>query len=155
MLLIEKRIIDPLNFKEWDSLVISFKEHTAFHSSCWLKVLKEAYRYNIFAVLLYQENICVAVLPVVTVHSFITGKRGVSISFSDFAFPLSNGNTELVEIACGKILDIGREDGWKYFELRGAALLQGFEPYDVYYHHHIYLCKCAKTTTKTTSDFTN
>jgi hypothetical protein len=142
--MIENRIVDPLTFQDWNVLVTSFKEHTAFHSSGWLKVLKETYRYNVFAVLLYQENICIAVLPVAIVGSLVTGKRGVSLPFSDFVFPLSNGNSELIDVACRKVLHIGRETGWKYFELRGARLLQGFEPNDVYYHHHIDLHRSVK-----------
>ena len=53
------------------------------------------------------------------VNSFLTGKRGISLPFTDFCDPINlNGGSFLELLNC--IIEFGKNRGWKYLELRGG-----------------------------------
>jgi hypothetical protein len=64
-----------------------------------------------------EQDILKAVVPVMEVNSFLTGRRGVSLPFSDYCEPLAE-NHEMIFDLFNAILDYGSRK-WKYFENRG------------------------------------
>src|SRR5437868_4430600 len=85
-------IIDPTTEPAWDRLVKSRPESTFFHTSAWARVLNSAYGYKpLYFVKREGEKLSAAVC-VMEVDSFLTGKRGVSLPFTDFCEPLAEDN---------------------------------------------------------------
>ncbi len=131
-------IIDPIAYPGWDTLIGSMPEHSFFHSSNWAGVLKESYSYRP----LYftrsggpEQARPSVVIPVMEVDSFLTGKRGVSIPFTDYCEPIApdeGGFSSMFD----EVLQYGRRAGWKYLELRGGEKhFNGAAPYRSYLRH--------------------
>jgi len=53
------------------------------------------------------------------VNSFLTGKRGVSLPFTDYCDPIIDGGVSFLDLFY-KIIEFGKKLNWKYIELRGA-----------------------------------
>jgi lipid II:glycine glycyltransferase (peptidoglycan interpeptide bridge formation enzyme) len=60
-----------------------------------------------------------SVLPVMEVDSFLTGKRGVSLPFSDMCEPLVGGKKDFEELF-RQALVFGKKNNWHHLELRGG-----------------------------------
>ncbi len=133
-------IVDPLAVSGWDKLVQTQKSYTIFHSSCWLKVLKYSYKYRPLAFLLIKESKPIAIIPVMEIESCFTGMRGVALPFSDYCPPLFDATIENVEGIVRRILEYGREAGWKYFELRGGYQF-GSMTHSQRFMHHVLILK--------------
>lgn len=69
------------------------------------------------------------------VNSFLTGKRGVSIPFTDRCEPIVTKAGRFSTVF-DEILQYGKKAGWRYLELRGGArYLDGAVPYRTYIGH--------------------
>jgi len=81
------------------------------------------------------------VLPLMEIKSFITGRRGVCLPFSDYCEPIIPGGVQFEEML-EFVTTYGRERGWKYIEIRGGqAFLKGQTPSDCYFGHTLDLEK--------------
>ncbi len=110
-------IVDPSDIDRWNDLVLNFEAHSVFHSREWCQVLRESYGYLPHYFLLKPSQPGKAVIPLLEVNSWITGKRGVSLPFSDFCSPLIDGQDGL---ATWEILkQHGKKAGWRTLQLRG------------------------------------
>jgi CelD/BcsL family acetyltransferase involved in cellulose biosynthesis len=95
--------VDPLREPEWSKLVARAPEATAFHDPAWLRLLKEHYRYEVFAWCLADGGgRLVAGLPVARVQSRLTGERLVALPFSDACGPLLDPGTLADAVAAGQ-----------------------------------------------------
>ena len=112
-------IIDPTNYAGWDDLLLSTPGYSFFHSSAWAKVLKDSYGYTPMYFDTIKNGQFSALVPVMEVNSFITGKRGVSLPFTDYCEPIINANVEFIDLF-NNIIEYGKKRGWKYVELRGG-----------------------------------
>lgn len=120
---IELRIVDPRHDSDWDRLVLSHSDHNFFHSSAWAKVLCQTYGHRPLYLHFSRASEAVALVPILEVRSAFTGRRGVSLPFSDFCSPLlfHRSDAEIVRNAC---LSLVRERRWKYLEFRGGPGLR-------------------------------
>lgn len=136
--LMPTEIINPIAHPGWDTLIGAMPEHSFFLTSNWARVLNESYSYRP----LYftrsegpKPAKLSVVIPVMEVDSFFTGKRGVSIPFSDYCEPIApddGGFSSMFD----EVLRYGRRAGWKYLDLRGGAKhLNGVAPYRTYLRH--------------------
>ena len=117
---IEMKIIDPLNDPKWDRLAATHPERNFFHSSAWARVLSQTYGHQPFYLHLSQRSKLVALLPLMEVRSCLTGRRGVSLPFTDFCGPLVFGEMDAGRM-WSEVSDFARERKWKYLELRGQG----------------------------------
>jgi Acetyltransferase (GNAT) domain len=113
-------VVNPLEERDWDQLVLPFREVTVFHSQAWAQVLHEGYDLNpLYLVVRDGCKLC-GLLPLMEAQSPLTGRRGVALPFTDNVSLLANDS----RVARG-ILDhafaLGRQRGWKYVEFKGAA----------------------------------
>ena len=132
-------IVDPLEYEGWDDLVLGFKGCTFFHSSSWMRVLKETYNYKPIVFLFGDETNVFAILPIMEVNSILTGRRGVSLPFTDFCGPIFFNNDVCPEIL-SRLIDYGVGKKWKYLELRGSlAFMKDRLEFASYYHHDLSL----------------
>ena len=94
----------------------------------------ETYGHKPFYVCRFADGRLEELLPIMEVSSPITGRRGVSLPFTDFCLPLSagDGTFALYELA----LKLGRERHWKYLECRGSdGGWRGASPSLAFYGH--------------------
>jgi lipid II:glycine glycyltransferase (peptidoglycan interpeptide bridge formation enzyme) len=113
------QIINPIECEGWDTLILSHPDYSFFHSSIWAEVLKKSYGYTPLYFVAFKNKKISALLPVMEVRSFLTGKTGVSLPFTDSCNPICNGNIGFVHLF-NQVIDFGRKHGWKYIELRGG-----------------------------------
>jgi hypothetical protein len=120
----EVRIVDPLTDATWDEMAIAHPAANSFHSGAWARVLNATYRHKPAYLCFTRAGKTAALIPLMEVSSPITGRRGVSVPFSDFCPPLIFDTTTPDEITTA-VSEVARERKWKHFELRGADFLRG------------------------------
>ena len=114
-------VFNPLEQAEsYDARVASHASATVFHTSAWLKVLQETYGF---------EPLCFttpsgSLLPVMEIRSCVTGRRGISLPFTDACAPLLRCEADFAPLWAA-VQECARRRGWKYVELRGGKELMG------------------------------
>jgi hypothetical protein len=130
-------LLQPLDGKAADEALASFPEHTFFHCSAWAKALCGAYGCRPYYLGLRDAGRIRALLPVMEAGSWLTGRRGVSLPFTDFCEPLTTSTEDfpaLLEAAHG----LGRRRRWTGLELRGGRrFLNGRTVALSYYGHEL------------------
>jgi hypothetical protein len=106
--------VNPLCDERWDEHVDAFAEASFFHRTPWLRVLHDTYGFTPCYILATDTNETRAMLPMMEVDSWLTGKRGVSLPFTDECAPLGGQGAELFEAA----IALGRQRRWKRIEVR-------------------------------------
>ena len=127
--------LDPLRDPGWDALVAAHRDATLFHSAAWARVLKDTYRHSPVYFGRRQNDRLESLLPVMEVNSPWTGRRGVSLPFTDEC-PLLAENSAAVAQLHEQALAHGRERRWKYFETRGGPRPPGTDTPSVLYYAH-------------------
>jgi hypothetical protein len=110
--------IDPLKDQRWTEFVDRHELATVFHSAPWLEAIKRTYDYSpvVYTTSPPSTRLSNGVV-LCRVHSWLTGRRMVSVPFSDHCDPLLDGSDATVEIfeALRKKLSSEKLD---YIELR-------------------------------------
>jgi hypothetical protein len=130
------QIVDPLAIPDWDALVMSLPGHSFFHSSAWARVLEQAYGYKPIYFAKVENGKLSGLLPMMEVDSWLTGKRCVSLPFSDQCELLGDWQP-LWELALAE----GRERGWKRVEVRDDLNRQTAECSESFFGHSIELSR--------------
>jgi hypothetical protein len=110
--------LNPLHDPRWETFVRSHPRASVFHSTNWLKALQIAYGYDPAVVTTCPQQAALTNgLVFCRVKSWLTGRRMVSLPFSDHCEPLVNNSGELDDLLLSMRLyvDTGR---WKYIEIR-------------------------------------
>jgi hypothetical protein len=115
-------IVDPRSCPSWDDILLHTPGASFFHSSAWARVLAESYGYTPLYFVIQENGKFRALVPVMEVNSILTGKRGVSLPFTDYCEPIIGESTEFVDLF-NRIIECGKKRGWKYLELRGGSSL--------------------------------
>jgi len=135
----ELEIVDPCGREDWDALIASHPDGSIFHSAAWARVLQETYGYGPAYLVAFQDAKPVGLLPLMDVNSRLTGRRGVSLPFSDFCEPLTSGTCSLEDLV-DRALEHGRACGWRSLELRaGRRALDGVPASGEYVGHTVSL----------------
>jgi len=116
--------VDPLRDERWRELIERHPASSVFHSTEWLHALRSAYGYEAVAYTDCEPSVAIAsAIVFCRVTSWLTGRRLVSLPFSDHCEPLVGSSEELDDL-----LLLVRENlapgHWKYGEIRPL----GFEP---------------------------
>jgi hypothetical protein len=129
------KVINPLDIPNWDEQILSLPGYSFFHSATWARVLFESYGYHPLYFTIFDGQAIKACLPVMGVKSFITGKRGVSLPFTDRCEPLASDPAQF-DALIAQAKEYSERQGWKYLELRGGAtFLNGTGPSTSYLGH--------------------
>jgi hypothetical protein len=113
------QIIDPTKHKGWDDLLLTNNDTTFFHTSGWCRVLAESYGYKPLYFTQIDNGKLISLIAVMEVNSFLTGKRGVSLPFSDQCEPIAKDQGTFNALF-DKVVDHGQHSNWKTIELRGG-----------------------------------
>lgn len=137
----EAAAVDPSGLKEWDEALFRTPGSSFFHTSAWAEVLRESYHYEPLFFAIRNQAVLEALLPVMEVDSSITGKRGVSLPFTDYCEPIVSGAAQFRGLFDAAVA-LGRKRGWRYLELRGGEPFFGkMEPSEWHYAHTLDLGK--------------
>lgn len=110
--------LDPLTDSRWPNFLAGHPEASIFHSRQWLNALRLTYRYEPVAFTTHRGTDLSDAVVFCKVQSWLTGKRLVSLPFSDHSRPLADA------ASLGEILHYLHERREKqrlrYIELRSA-----------------------------------
>jgi len=112
--------VDPLEHAGWDSLLDAHPQTSVFHGTAWARVLRQTYGHTPIYICRFDGQRLAELLPIMEVSSRWSGRRGVSLPFTDFCLPLKAANQEgraLYQAA----METGRQRLWKYLECRSAG----------------------------------
>lgn len=115
--------IDPLRDVRWPAFVRDHPASSIFHTAGWLEALRRTYGYEPAALAGSDpRGNLVSALVFCRVNSWLTGRRIVSLPFSDHCEPLAEDEDGLGRLIAGlrQRADTGH---CKYFELRPVSLL--------------------------------
>lgn len=114
-------IVDPTeDGTNWDRHVAQSEASTFFHSAAWARVLHDTYGHR--PLYLAASNPSSSSLPVMEINSWITGRRGVSLPFTDECLPLASNSDQARDLIM-RAIQIGRERRWRYFASQGSGSL--------------------------------
>jgi hypothetical protein len=122
--------LDPLSDPRWPALIGSHPAASICHTTGWLRALQRTYNYRpvVLTTSSPQEELRSGVVFCL-IQSWLTGRRLVSLPFSDHCEPLANGPEELDTLIEGLITEFRRR-GCKRVEVRPVGTLsegQGLE----------------------------
>jgi CelD/BcsL family acetyltransferase involved in cellulose biosynthesis len=132
--------VNPIDYPGWDAVILELEGTSIFHSAAWAEVLHRSYGHQPMCLCRFEEGRIKGFIPVMEVKSVFTGKRGVSLPFSDYCSPAGAGpvRVELFKGAC----EYGRKRGWKSFECRGLPHdINGVTASLSFYGHEINLTR--------------
>lgn len=134
---------DPVSDPSWDSKLVSHSTAAFFHTRAWAKVLHDSYGFKSHYLELELNGRTEAILPLMEVDSWLTGRRGVSLPFTDECAPIFS-NTAAADRLYQEALSYGRARKWKYVEFRGSPPSRPIaEPSLTYVGHRLDLTGCA------------
>ncbi len=129
--------INPLDYSDWDDLLLKSGDPSFFHTSAWARAIVESYGYQPVYFVRWENTHLSYMMPFMDISSRLTGRRGVSLPFTDFcnAFrPGKESQREAVQAA----IDYGRRSKWGYAEWRTTEeLIQGATPSVSYLTHDL------------------
>ena len=128
------QIINPTEIENWDDQVNELPGSSFFHGRAWAKVLAESYGYRP-VYFTERKGSLAAVISMMEVSSFLTGKRAVSLPFTDYCEPLVP-HTEVSKVLFEAIVQEGKKRQWKYIELRGGTDFLGDGPASAWFYRH-------------------
>jgi hypothetical protein len=138
--------VDPLQDKRWADFVNWHPKASVFHTPPWLEALSRTYGYRPIVFTTSPpgsplENGLVSC----DVRSWLTGRRLVSLPFSDYCEPLFNSSGDL-QLLMRYFQDGVAQGKWRYVEFRpvdgiveAAAGRDSFQRSGNYFWHRLYL----------------
>ena len=120
---------------KWDEFVESHPNGSPFHLSCWLHTIHETYAFKPLLFVDKEENGDISgILPCFFVKGLLTGKRIVSLPFSDYGGPLFRDLSKERDVLKEIIKE--HESSVKYIEIRSPLIEDsGFVCHNYYKHH--------------------
>ena len=114
------QVLDPLQHPNWDGLLSGHASACFFHTRAWAAVLRDTYGHKPAYVCRFLNGQLDAVLPLMEVSSSLTGRRGVSLPFTDACESVHStpGDCRALYEAA---MRVGQERGWRYLECRAAS----------------------------------
>lgn len=133
--------MNPLEYADWDSLLGTHPQSSFFHTVAWIRILSETYGCTPVFFVVVKDRCLHAMMPVVELASWASGRRGVALPFTDTCDPLDREHT-LKRKVLPEVLRHGCERRWKYFECRGGRDVFGeVPPFQTFFIHEMKLFK--------------
>ena len=141
----ELQIINPIEYLGWDDIIRSNPESSFFHSSHWARVLNESYGYKPLYFSEINGNRLMTLISMMEVRSVLTGKRGVSLPFTDYC-ELIMSEKDSFQASLDQLIEYGKKAGWKSIEMRSGNMLpQDISSSSFYYGHTLDLTQGEET----------
>ena len=130
------RIVDPLQYQEWNDMVCSLPGYSFFHSANWAMVLHKSYGYSLRYFAIMNDEKLYALIPLMEVSSFLTGRRGVSLPFTDYCEPIAASGIPVQDVVAA-IIEYGMNAGWRHVDFRGQGCLAEDAPCFKQYYRNV------------------
>ncbi len=128
--------VNPLEIAGWDAMVLAYPGSSIFHTAAWARVLQSTYGYTPLYFTRRESGRLRALLPVMEVDSWLTGRRGVSLPFTDDCEPLCLDAAEFRDVL-QKVTEYAAERDWKYLECRGGKEFFTGAPASTSFYSHL------------------
>lgn len=133
--------VDPLQDSRWEGFLQRHPQASVFHSSAWLEAVRRTYGYKPIAYTTAPPGAALQNgLVFCRVESWLTGRRLVSLPFSDHCEPLLDTAADPQIFLRALEQEFGHER-WRYIEIRPVNPLVGatglFHSASVYCFHQI------------------
>src|SRR2546426_986026 len=140
--------LDPLRDPRWGKFLESHPRASVFHTPAWLEALRRTYGYESVVYTTTPPGIELTNgMVLCRVYSPITGRRVVSLPFSDHCEPLVERSEDLESLIHSLELD-SLSERWEYFEVRPQTALaippSRLEPAQAFYLHSLDLTRGIK-----------
>ena len=122
--------VNPLEHPDWDAPLTRRPDFSFFHGAAWTKVLAATYGFT--PVWLAAEK---SLLPLMEVDSWLTGRRGIALPFTDECEPLCQTEQDFQPLFQNAVA-FGKTRGWKSLELRGGRKFLGEAPASLSFYGH-------------------
>lgn len=113
--------INPIELPNWNELLSNTAGASFFHTSNWARVLSETYNYVPLYFSEIQDNRLSTLIPLMEVKSLLTGKRGVSLPFTDNC-PVISDDISSLKKKFDEITGYGKKKQWRYIEFRDQSI---------------------------------
>src|SRR5690348_10837256 len=119
--------INPLTDPRWDRFLGRNPRASVFHSTPWLEALHRTYGYRPVAYTTSYPHVALEnALVFCRVDSWLTGRRLVSLPFSDYCDLLVSDLPEL-RVLLSDLEGRARREKWRYLEIRPLESLKTSE----------------------------
>ncbi|MCD4671514.1 MAG: GNAT family N-acetyltransferase, partial [Anaerolineaceae bacterium] len=130
--------IDPQD-PRWFKFIEAQPDAVIFHHPAWIGVLAQTYKYHPFILAHCNDNgEILAGLPVMEVNSRLTGRRWVSLPFSDYCQPLAISDNAL-QAFTDRLIILGSQPEVPRIELRWQFPpkheISTYSPHVLHLHH--------------------
>ena len=113
--------INPIEDLRWRHLLLEHPRASVFHSPAWLEALRRTYGCEPFVLTTCPPGRELTNgLVFCRINSRLTGRRLVSLPFSDHCEPLWDGPKDITEMLCS-LEGLVQEENLKYIEIRPAS----------------------------------
>ncbi|MGA3007712.1 MAG: GNAT family N-acetyltransferase [Opitutaceae bacterium] len=118
------QLVDPLDDADWNAKLTAGPSASFFHTAAWAQVLRDTYGFKPLYFTLRDRRQVHALLPMMEVDSWLTGRRGISLPFTDECAPLCPDDASFQSLFL-EVQACAKRRGWKYVECRGGRPLFG------------------------------
>jgi hypothetical protein len=125
---------DPLADPDWDRKISQLPAASFFHGSAWARVLHDTYGFQPAYLTRTAGGELRGLLPFMEADSWLTGRRGISLPFTDHCAPLAAEDAIVGDLAA-EATGLAATRRWKYWEVRGGTRALG-APASVAFHGH-------------------
>ncbi len=131
------QLVNPLEDSGWDDGLLGGPHPSFFHSSAWARVLHDVYGYTPVYFVARDAGRLQCLLPMMEVDSWLTGRRGVSLPFTDDCDPVCTDPAAFHSLVEEAMRHAEARD-WKYMECHGGRTLwPGATASTCYYGHRL------------------
>jgi len=133
-------ILDPLSDSRWEELTARHSGASVFHQRAWLESSKKTFGYDPFVLTTSPGRPLRNGIVFYRVSSWLTGKRLVSLPFSDHCEPLLSDASEFGEFANWLCAECDRQR-YRYVEIRPRSEFNtgdsNLQPAQSYWFHEL------------------
>jgi hypothetical protein len=133
--------LDSCDIPGWDDQIARLPGASFFHGGTWTRVIQQTYGYQLCHFVVRENDEIKGLLAMMEVNSPLTGRRGISLPFTDSCALLSQ-NEISTSALFGAAVSLGQERKWRTMELRGGDLPVSAEPSVSFLNHKLDLTPC-------------
>lgn len=112
--------VDPAMDPRWDAFVRASPVATFYHLGAWKRVLEQTYHFQpLYLAATDPNGSFEGILPLFIVQSPLTGRKIVSLPFSDISGPLASTDSAL-RLLLNRACDVADDQHAKYVQIRSA-----------------------------------
>ena len=134
--------VNPLTcggWNDWNDWITAEDRYSCFHCSEWAHVLRDSYDYRPHYLISRSSDRFSASLSFMEIDSVLTGRRGVSLPFSDHCDPVIGKDIRPSDVMSAAT-EYAESVGWRYLNFHGGHnLLRGVPPASEYVGHRLTL----------------